>query len=68
MGSFTYITTGEFDFSVRCLEVAPFNPNTVDVGVHSTMSKKYMRRAISEFNFPLGIDVAILRHHDVDLL
>lgn len=45
--------------------MAHFDPDTAYVGIHSTMSEKYMRRDIFKFNFPLGTEVAFPRHRNV---
>lgn len=60
VGSFAYLVVGEGDFFVKRLEVAPFVSNTADASVHFVVSERYARRVISEFNFPVGIEIIIL--------
>lgn len=61
VGSFSYLTVGKTDILVKWLEVALFDPNTVDVGIHSYVSERYARKVISNFNFPTGTEVVISR-------
>lgn len=54
VGSFAFFTVGEGDFVIRHIEVAPFDPNTADAGIHSCASERYVRKFISSCNFPVG--------------
>lgn len=60
VGSFAYLTVGETDFLVKRLGVAPFDPNTADVGIHSCVFEIYAKKVIYGFNFSMGTKVVVL--------
>lgn len=66
--SFVCITIWEVDSSISRLDVAFFNPDTPDTGMYSIKSKKLTHRAIFEFNFPLGTEIAIPHRRDMAFL
>lgn len=65
VGSFTYMTFGETDVLVKRLVVVPFDPNTADAGVHSTVNERYAKKVLSKFNFPVGTEIVIPRQRDM---